>query len=525
VTSRTDDLPNVDVPPPGRKPARRLTLIWVVPLIALLIGVVLAAQAILAQGPEITLNFAQAEGLEVNKTRIKYKDVDLGVVKSISLSDDHRSVVVTARLDKQAESLMVDDSRFWVVRPRVAAGTISGLGTLLSGAYIAVDPGKSTEQRREFRGLDEVPLVTSDTPGQPFLLVAQDLGSLDISSPVYFRRIQVGRVVSYAMREDGKGVDVRVFIDAPYDKFVVAATRFWHASGIDFSVDANGATLNTQSLVSLALGGVAFSTPETALNGEEAPAAAPRYTLYRNQAAADHMPETVIEKFVLHFRESVRGLTVGAPIDFRGITVGEVTHIDFARDQKSTDFAVAVDIDLYPQRFTRGAKGGKPGRTTPKITHQALDQMVAKGLRAQLQTGNLISGQRFIGLEFFPNASNRQINWQAATPELPTQPGVLDSLQQQLEKTVKVLQDTLGSADKLLVRVDSEMVPELTRTMQDARQTLDKANQMLAEDSPLQSRVGDTLREVSLAARSVRHLADLLERQPEALLMGKKDQK
>jgi paraquat-inducible protein B len=221
----------------------------------------------------------------------------------------------------------------------------------------------------------------------------------------------------------------------------------------------------------------------------------------------------------------VRGLTVGAPIDFRGITVGEVTHIDFARDQKSTDFAVAVDIDLYPQRFTRRGKGDKPGRTTPKITHQALDQMVAKGLRAQLQTGNLISGQRFIGLEFFANASAGQINWQAATPELPTQPGVLDSLQQQLEKTVKVLQDTLGSADKLMVRVDSEMVPELTRTMQDARQTLDKANQMLAEDSPLQSRVGDTLREVSLAARSVRHLADLLERQPEALLMGKKDQK
>ncbi len=255
MTSRTDDLLNVDIPPPARKPARRLTWIWVVPLIALLIGVLLAAQAILAQGPEITLTFAQAEGLEVNKTRIKYKDVDLGIVKSISLSDDHRSVLVKAQIDKQAESLMVDDSRFWVVRPRVAAGTVSGLGTLLSGAYIAVDPGTSSDKRREFRGLDEVPLVTSDTPGKPFLLVARDLGSLDISSPVYFRRIQVGRVVSYAMREDGKGVDVRVFIDAPYDKFVVAGSRFWHASGIDFSFDANGASLNTQSLVSLALGG------------------------------------------------------------------------------------------------------------------------------------------------------------------------------------------------------------------------------------------------------------------------------
>lgn len=525
MTSRTDDLHNVDIPPPARKPTRRLTLIWVVPLIALLIGVVLAAQAILAQGPEITLTFTQAEGLEVNKTRIKYKDVDLGIVKSISLSDDHRLVIVTARLDKQAESLMVDGSRFWVVRPRVAAGNISGLGTLLSGAYIAVDPGTSTEKRREFRGLDEVPLVTSDTPGKPFLLVAQDLGSLDISSPVYFRRIQVGRVVSYAMREDGKGVDVRVFIDAPYDKFVVAGSRFWHASGIDFSFDANGASLNTQSLVSLALGGVAFSTPETALNGEEVQAAAPHYTLYRNQAAAQHTPEAVIEKFVLHFRESVRGLTVGAPIDFRGITVGEVTHIDFAQDQKTTDFAIAVDIDLYPQRLTRRGKGGKPGRPTPKVTHQALDQMVAKGLRAQLQTGNLLTGQRFIGLDFFPNASNGQINWQAAIPELPTQPGVLDSLQQQLEKTVKVLQSTLVSADKLLVRVDGELVPELSRTLQDARKTLDKANQVLADDSPLQGRVDDTLREVSLAARSVRHLADLLERQPEALLMGKKDQK
>lgn len=523
MTVKPDDLTAVNIPEPSRKPPRRLTLIWVVPLIALAIGVFLAAQAILAQGPEITLNFTQAEGLEINKTRIKYKNVDLGIVKSISLSTDHRSVSVTAQMDKQAESLLVADSRFWVVRPRVAAGTVSGLGTLLSGAYIAVDPGKSAESQREFRGLDEVPLVTSDTPGQPFLLEADDLGSLDIGSPVYYRRIQAGRVVSYAMRDDGKGVDVRVFIDAPYDNFVVAASRFWHASGIDFAVNANGATLNTQSLVSLALGGIAFSTPETALDDQEQAAAS--YTLYRNQAAAQRMPESVVEKFVLHFRESVRGLTVGAPIDFRGITVGEVAHVDFAPDQKNTDFAVAVDIDLYPQRFTRRAKGGKSARATPKITHEALDQMVAKGFRAQLQTGNLLSGQRYIALDFFANANAGKINWQAPTPEMPTQPGTLDSLQTQLEKTIKILQDTLASADKLLVRVDQQLVPELSGTLRDARQTLDKANRMLAEDSPLQSRVGDTLREVSLAARSVRNLTDLLERQPEALLTGKKDQK
>lgn len=523
MTSRPDDLPDVNIPLPARKPARRLTLIWVVPLIALLIGVVLAAQAILAQGPEITLSFTQAEGLEVNKTRIKYKDVDLGMVKSISLSADHRSVSVTARIDKQAASLLVKDSRFWVIRPRIAAGTVSGLGTLLSGAYIAVDPGKSEESRRDFVGLDEVPLVTSDTQGQSFLLTAEDLGSLDIGSPVYYRRIQVGRVVSYAMREDGKGVDVHIFVDAPHDKFVLAASHFWHASGIDFAVNANGATLNTQSLISLALGGIAFSTPETALDDKGAPAVS--YTLYRNQAAAQRMPESLVERYVLHFRESVRGLTVGAPIDFRGITVGEVARVDFALDQKSTDFAVAVEINLYPERFTRRAKDGKRGLATSKITHQTLDQMVARGFRAQLQAANLISGQRYISLDFFSNTRPGKIDWQQAMPELPIQPGTLDSLQGQLEKTVKILQDTLSSADKLIVHIDQALVPELGRTLSDARQTLDKANQMLAEDSPLQARVGDTLREVSLAARSVRHLADLLERQPEALLTGKKDGK
>ena len=244
----------------GRR--KRLSVIWIVPLLAVLVGIGLAVQAIRARGPEVTLQFTTAEGLEVGKTRVKFKDVVIGTVSEIALSEDRKSVRVVVQMDKQAEGLVVEDTRFWVVRPRVAASGVSGLATLLSGVYIAIDPGKQEQERREFVGLEVPPQVTSDTPGRQFLLKADDLGSLDVGVPVYYRRIQVGRVAGYAMQPDGKGVDVQIFVDAPYDSFVTADSRFWHASGIDVALSSEGVKLDVQSLASLVAGGIAFATPE-----------------------------------------------------------------------------------------------------------------------------------------------------------------------------------------------------------------------------------------------------------------------
>lgn len=509
---------------------RKLTLIWIVPLVAVLVGLGLAVQAIMARGPEITIQFALAEGLEANKTRVKFKDVEIGTVKTIALNKDRKSVRVTVQMDKQAEGLLDRDSRFWVVRPRVSAGNVSGLATLLSGAYIAVDPGKSGESMHDFIGLEEPPQVTSDTPGRQFRLTADNLGSLDIGVPVYYRRIPVGRVIGYSLRKDGKGIDMRIFVNAPYDAFVTGGSRFWHASGIDVSLDANGVKLDMQSLLSLALGGIAFSSPDPE-DGETNPQAAAdaSFVLHADETSAHRVPDSSVQKYVLIFHESVRGLAAGAPVDFRGMTVGEVTRIALDFDPADADFAMAVEINLYPERLTRLIRNHRNNQLSSKNSEKILDRIVAKGFRAQLQTGNIVSGQRYVALDFFQKATPASVNWQRKIPEIPTQPGTLDSLQDQLQVIAETLRHTLQDVDHLVVRIDKELAPELASTLRDARKTLDSADRMinsadkaLVSDAPLQLELREALREVGKAATAVRNLADLLERQPEALLTGKK---
>jgi paraquat-inducible protein B len=500
-----------------------LSWIWLVPAVAVFVALGLAIHAVLARGPEISVQFASAEGLEANKTKVRYKDVAIGTVTAIALSEDRHAVKVKVAMDKQAEPLLVEDSRFWVVRPRIGASGISGLGTLLSGAYIAIDPGRNGKAREEFTGLDAPPLVVNDMPGRQFVLTADDLGSIDVGAPVYFRRVAVGRVVGYSMQGDGRSVDVRIFVDAPFDRFVTRNARFWHASGIDVSVDANGLKMQMQSMASLAMGGIAFSGPDNGgeAGAEEATAEA-RFTLFPDRAAALRMPDSVVQKYVVVFNESVRGLAVGAPVDFRGLSAGEVSRIDLDLSPRGSEAAIAVEINLYPERLARLRRTGSKMPQSQAEMRNLVDSLVASGLRAQLRVGNLLTGQSFVALDFFPNAKPRPVKWNRTIPELPTQPGSIDSLQQQLQHLMETLQQTVEHTDRLMAKVDGQVVPELTATLRDARKTMTAANETLASDSPTQIELRDALREVGRAAASVRGLADLLERQPEALLMGRK---
>lgn len=496
-----------------------ISLIWIVPLVAVLVGIGLAVNAVLQRGPEIALQFASAEGLEANKTKLKYKDVAIGTVTAIALADDRRSVKVAVQMDKQAAPLLVEDSRFWVVRPRIAAGGVSGLNTLLSGAYIALDPGKSDNPQRRFVGLESPPLVVGDMPGRQFVLAADDLGSLDVGAPIYYRHIPVGRVVAYAMRPNGEGVDVRLFVDAPYDRFVTTTTRFWHASGIDLSVGADGMKLEMQSLLSLAAGGIAFAGGEA--GDGEAPAES-RFTLHPDQTTAFRLRDTIVQKYVLVFDESVRGLAVGAPVDFRGLSSGEVSRIDVDLRRGAGGVAMVVEVSLYPERFARRERSGSGALPTPQEARKVIDNLVVKGLRAQLRTGNLLTGQLYVALDFFPKAKTAAIDWKRPTPELPTQPGSLGSLQEQLLAVVEALQGTLQRTDRLIEHIDHDVVPELAPTLRDARKTLDRANAVLDSDAPVQTELRDTLREVGRAASAVRNLADMLEEAPQAILTGKR---
>jgi paraquat-inducible protein B len=539
------DTPGVpEVPDAVAEPARRhsLPLVWLLPVIAIVVGGWLAVRAILEHGPTITITFRTAEGLEAGKTKIRFKEVEIGTVTAITLSSDRSGVVVTAEIAKSAENLIVEDTRFWVVRPRISGGGISGISTLLSGAYIGMDDGNSTAARRSFVGLEVPPILTAGLPGREYALRANDLGSITFGTPVYFRRLEVGEVIAYELDENGSGFNVRVFVHAPYDRFVRQNTRFWQASGIDVAVSASGVQVNTESLSAMLLGGIAFGTPPDAAPPQPAEAQT-QFTLFDTRAAAFKREDTVEQRYLAVFRESVRGLESGAPVDFRGIVIGEVSaiEVDFSTDRKEVVMAVALRI--FPGRLRRLSRDGKHTQTTEAESRAQIDRMVAAGLRAQLRTGNLITGQLYVALDFFPKASKTTVDWSKSPPELPTIAGGLQELQTtltsiatkldkipydkisgDLRQSLQSLDRMLAGVDTLVKRLDAEVTPEVKATLAEARRTITSAERTLAADSPMQQEMREALREISRAAASLRALTDLLERQPGALIRGKTEE-
>jgi paraquat-inducible protein B len=533
------DLPEAVGKSGGR---RRMQLVWIIPIIAALIGGWLAVKAVLDRGPTITISFRTAEGIEPGKTKIKYKDVDIGEVRSVTLSEDRSGVVVTAELVKQAAGFLVEDTRFWVVRPRIAGGTVSGLGTLLSGAYIAVDAGKSEAGQREFKGLEFPPVLTTGLAGREFLLKAATLGSVGYGTPIYYRRLEVGQVVAYEMDKDGKGFSVRIFVHAPYDRYVTAGSRFWHASGVDVSLGAGGLKVQTESLAAVLIGGVAFGTPEFAF--DETPAeAGTAFNLYPDQVEAFKREETRFEVYVLKLQESVRGLQVGAPVDFRGLPMGEVIAVEVDFDKAAKKVFMVVKIRIYPDKLRRRAQKFEPV-PTPEMVRRNFDLLVSSGLRGQLRTGNLLTGQLYVAFDFFPKAPKAAIDWNNNPPVLPSMPGGLQELQESvssivakidkipfeqlgadLQKAMRSLDETLKTTNALVQKVDAEIAPELKGTLEEAKRTLDSARRVLETDAPVQQDLRDALREVAGAARSLRVLADYIERHPEALIRGKSEEK
>jgi paraquat-inducible protein B len=550
---RTDDTapappPRPELPRPviARRAHYSLWLVWLVPLVAVLVGVSLGVRSILSRGPVITIFFHNADGIEANKTHIKYKDVDLGTVRRVRLTPDHRQVEVTAELHGNAgvESMLVADTRFWVVRPRVGAAGVSGLNTLLSGAYIGMDAGRDASEKREFQGLEVQPAITADVPGREFTLFADDLGSLDIGSPIYFRRVPVGQVLAYAMTQDGHHIKFTIFVTAPYDRFVSTHSRFWHASGVDVDLGAQGLKVHTQSAVSVLAGGVAFQDlpdPDATTSPPEAAEHA-TFTLYEQQADALKLPDSQGFDYRLLYASSVRGLAVGAPVEYRGLPIGEVTRIavDGQGGAANPEPMIAVDIRVFPRRLPTIDHSGKEDITVAD-QRERLDPMVRRGFRAQLKSGSLLTGQLFVSLDFVKDAPSARIDWKASPPIMPTAPGGLDSLQETLTDLAKKLDaipydqlatdlhrdlgsldTTLKHVDGLVLHLDDGVVPEARKTLQDAQKAVDDLRKTLGTvDQTLGPQATGAINEVSKAAASLRGLAEYLERHPESLLKGK----
>jgi paraquat-inducible protein B len=528
------------VPGPPAVTHRRfnVSLVWLVPIVAALVGLSMVIHNAMSAGPRITVSFVTAQGLEANKTEVKYKNVVIGKVTAIALSDDRSHINATIDLNESAKPFTSEDSRFWVVRPRIGAGGVSGVDTLLSGAFIGADAGHSDTLKNDFTGLENPPPVNYGEEGKRFTLHTDTLGSLDIGSPLYYRRIQVGQVVAYRLADDGKGVDVDIFVRSPNDKFVTTDSRFWNASGVDVSLGANGLKVNTESLSSIISGGVAFIepkySPDPVLADENA-----RFDLFADRDTALAPPDGEPRYIRMSFDQNLRGLAVGAPVEFLGMNLGRVVSIDLDFDQAKQTFPTQVGAVIYPARLGRAHEKMMKmmgGKDDDAAAARMMAGFIKQGLRAQAKSGNLLTGQLYISLGFIPDAKPVAFDGNLRPLSIPTVPGSMDKLQEQLQqfadKLSKLpidqiaanLNGSLGEMQKTLKQVNGQVLPQMRDALVQTQKTLASANDSLSENSPQRQQLGQAMDEVQRTARSVRVLTDFLSRHPEALIRGRTKQ-
>jgi paraquat-inducible protein B len=489
---------------------RRPSIVWLIPLVAAVVGAFVAWRTFSERGPEIEIAFESAEGIEAGKTQIKYKDVEVGIVEEIHLRDDLAGVHCKARMLKSFAPYLNEGTRFWVTRARVAGGQVSGLGTIFSGSYIGVDPVREGKAVRQFTGLETPPIVTTDEPGKHFVLHSHKAGSVDVGTPVYFKKIRVGEVVASELDASGEFVSIRVFVHAPHDARVNSGSRFWNASGVNVSLGAGGVEVNVESIASLLIGGIAFDTPAES-TGPPAPDGS-LFTLYESQAATRREVYHQKAHYLAYFDQSVRGLQAGAPVEFRGIPIGEVSDVKLEFHPEKGQFRIPVMMEIEPERISGF------GMVDPATRREGLDRLVKQGLRAQLASGNLLTGQLIVQLDFHEGAEPAEIVWSEPYPQFPTVPAPLEEITASVQHLVKRLENL--PLDQVVESMNGTL-EAASAALAQAQQTLAAASELVGPDSPANSELRRALVELSDAARSVGLAADQIQQQPDSLIFGK----
>jgi paraquat-inducible protein B len=511
--------------------------VWLVPIAAAVIGILLLIRNWENAGPRITISFLSGEGVQVGKTLVKYRDVTVGRVSAVGLSADQETVLVSADLSKEAASLLKADTQFWIVRPRIGVGSVSGLDTLLSGAYIGMKTGTATLRARQFVGLENRPALSHGPHGRELQLHAARAGSLGIGAPVYFRQFQVGRVIDENLLPDGS-TRVTVFIESPYDAFVKGVTRFWNASGIDVKLGADGLNVQTESLAAVLAGGVAFDDGPA----EAVPAAAgtpAQFALYKNETEAMAPPDGDPDYVRMRFAQALRGLEVGAPVEFVGVNIGSVVAVDLGYEPRDKSFPVVVTAKVYPRRMGAAYEVlAAQGKTESDDTLAAfVGTLVNRGLRAQPRSASLLTGKLYVALDFLPGSPRAAFDASIRPLELPTANGTFQELEASIGRLVKKVNDLpleqiaadlhtdLTDLHDTLNELQGRVLPSAVDTLSALHRTLDSADRTLDVESPLQHSLTETLSESRSTLQAVRELADYLDRHPDALLRGRRSQK
>ena len=508
---------------------RRISAVWLIPIAALVLGIWMVVHTVRSQGPEIDIVFSDGAGIEAEKTKIKFRAVEIGHVESVGLAEDLESVVVTARIAKEAASLLRETTQFWVVRPRIGPGGISGLGTLLSGGYIQLSVGTGPEGRHHFEGLDAPPITPGGAPGLAFKLVSEQAGSVSAGDPILYKHFRVGRVDSATFDVDTQQMHYGAFIEAPYDELVSSTSRFWNASGIAVSATADGFHLETGSLESLLVGGIAFGLPDGMEPGEPVEGDA-TFTLYANHASVNEKPYHQSVEYVVRFDRSVRGLRPGAPVEYRGIRIGRVERLllselaDMGLDRRGQPIPVLIRLE--------------PGRLELPDTEEGaatlvdgIEQAVESGLRGTLSTGNLLTGSLYVSFDLYPDAPDAAVERFADLPTIPTIAGGLERIEVRvtalLEKLNNLpLEQLLDNMSQLLANLDtlvaSDEVAALPGSIDETLATLRTTLASVSTDSTMQEGLLRTITELDRTLRSLRSLLETLDEQPNALIFNRK---
>ncbi len=532
---------------PELKEGRTFNPIWIVPLLALGLGIYMVVHSFLTEGPEITIAFDTASGLSAGKTKVKYRNVEVGMVTDVKLTDDFEGVLATVKMDYHVKNLLTPDTQFWVVTAQVGLGNISGLDTLLSGAYIRMAPSHiEGPLTRQFTALPKPPQTPADAPGLRLQLVGSGARSVSTGDPILYKGYRVGRIESAEFDIDLEQMRYQAFIDAPYDELVDSAARFWNTSGISVRASAEGLTVRTGSMDTVLQGGVAFGHPDGMTAGAPVEPET-QFKLYENYELAEQNPFQVGTYVVVRFSESVKGLLPGAPVTYRGIHMGRVerlmikeliterTNILKETGQVSAD-GQPVPVLLYIE----------PGRFELPDTEESAELMkrvfatgVPAGLRASIETGNLLTGAKYIGFDYFPDqADGQELQTWLGYPVIPVVGG---SVQQIMVKINAILdqvnrapiEDTIANANAAIAELDDvlkglaeilnaegaqELPATLDATLRQLQQTLDG----LSPGSALYQNLNGSMRQLNRTMENLESLTQTLSSQPNAAIMPAK---
>lgn len=526
-----------------KPPRRRISSIWIVPIIAAAIGAWMVYHNLSRIGPTITLIMSSADGIQAEKTLIKARNVEVGKVESMQLSDDLDHVIVTAQMNDDTERLLKSDTRFWVVKPRIGREGISGLGTLWYGAYIELLPGEKGEYQEEFRVLEEPPLAEMDAEGLRVELTGDNPDRLNVGDPIIYRGFSVGRIEGKDFNVAERSMHYQIFIEDDYRDLVTENTRFWSASGIALNLGSEGMRVDMGSIESLLDGGITFGVPENLPPGEPVKEGS-GFTLYADKENAMFDSYDQYLEYVLLIDDSVRGLNAGSSVEYRGVRVGTVREVPYEFNSQTvtqiSDIKIPVLIRFEPQRLD------------PEVTQTELEEwrdrlqrLFKRNLRATLKTGNLLTGSLFVDLAFYEDTAAfavKEFNGKTVFPSVPSRltqldqkftrfmdqindleiKPLLDKLNQNLESSQALLEDlnNLSSqVNEILESKDSKAIPaDIRNTLHEVRETLDG----FKPSAPAYESLNKTLQRLNRLVDDVQPFIDTINKQPNAIIFNKK---